>query len=66
MITPLQTWILIVAVLAAAIALRLTRYLLHRHHSSGHTPAMLSEREMLYMPGDPLKSNTEDYDDGED
>lgn len=65
MITPLQSWIAIVALIAAAIALRLTRYLITRNQSR-RAISMSNERELLYLPGDPLKANTEDYDDTED
>lgn len=65
MITPLQSWIAIVALIAAAIALRLTRYLITRSQSR-RAISMSNERELLYLPGDPLKANTEDYDDTED
>ena len=65
MITPLQSWIVIVALIAEAIALRHTRYLITRSHSH-RAISMSSERELLYLPGDPLKANTEDYDDTED
>lgn len=68
MITPLQTWIVIVAVLAAAIALRMAHFLLNHHRASHRHDilSMSSERDIMYLPGDPLKANTEDYDDSDD
>lgn len=56
---PLITWMAVV-ILTALIAIVHVIHHAHRRHIFG----MGTEREELFVPGDPLPTNEEDYDDG--
>ncbi|MCM1369495.1 MAG: hypothetical protein NC204_03890 [Candidatus Amulumruptor caecigallinarius] len=71
--TPLLTWLLIIAVIAAIFVMDAVGFLRknrnhtasRKHHHlkhSQHIIGMGSEKEMFYVPGDSMPVNVDDYD----
>jgi len=56
--TPLITWAAVVALISLVAVLRIGLSLKHRCHIF----EIGSEREEIFIPGDPLPENDDDYD----
>lgn len=67
MTTAFITWSAIVAVMAVLFSIRIIVPLIHVFHGRNlHIFGNISEREMIYVPGDCLEKDGPDYDNNED
>lgn len=65
MSTPLLFWLLVFGAFVIVLALRLTAALIHHLHGRHHIFEAGTEREIVYIPGDPLHPDENDYEDDE-
>lgn len=66
--TPIVTWACIVALFLLLVLIRCAKALHARFHTQHHTHIieLASEREVLFIPGDPDPKTTYDYDNVEE